>query len=253
VTGFGELLVAARAAGRPVYGGWVTTPSPYVVEAYARAGFDYVGIDCQHSVLDEAVAATVIRSMPAVPFLARASANRREAIGRLLDAGAIGVIVPGIDTADEAEQAVAACRYPPRGVRSFGPFAAGFDGDHEQFGDAAMCFPMIETSSGLANLDAICAVPGVSGIYVGPSDLSLALGRLTHSRFDPAELVEPMNRIKVACAEHGIVFGAHAKEPAVVAQWVELGVEFMSVGGDIALLNEAAGRLGAELQLPAPR
>src|ERR1039458_8012510 len=112
------------SAGEPAFGGWVTGDSESTIQTFGRLGYDYVGIDTQHSPVSEAQAAVLVRRLGNAPYavIVRVSKNDSAFIGRLLDSGADGIIVPMVSTAEEAAAAVAACRYPPEGVRSFGPF-----------------------------------------------------------------------------------------------------------------------------------
>ena len=145
---------------------------------FGRLGYDYVGIDTQHSAVSEAQAAVLVRRLVAAPFgvIVRVSKNDPALIGRLLDAGADGIIVPMVSTAEEARAAVSACRYPPDGVRSFGPFRGDLGLDLAALQQRVSLFVMIETSQGLDNVRDICAVPGIEGVYIGPADLSIGLG-----------------------------------------------------------------------------
>ena len=147
----------------------------------AHQGFDSLTIDMQHGVVDYQVAVSMLQgiSTPGVIPLARVPWNDPARLMKILDAGAYGVICPMINTAQEAEAMVQACKYPPRGFRSWGPVRAslyaGSDyGDHAN--DDIIVMPMIETAEALKNLDDILSVDGVDAIYVGPSDLTLALG-----------------------------------------------------------------------------
>jgi 4-hydroxy-2-oxoheptanedioate aldolase len=205
-----------------------------------------VGIDCQHSTLDESAAATFVRGWRSTVWLGRVGANTAARIGKLLDAGVDGVIVPGVDNAEEAAEAVASCRYPPIGVRSFGPIRAGMGLSASSLEDV-LCLPMIETISGLENVELICSVPGVSGVYIGPADLSVALGLPVETAFSSDQLADQFRRIARACDEHDLLLGAHAVDAASARRWEELGCRYVSVGSDVALLNQAARRLKRQL------
>ena len=145
------------------------------------AGYDFVCVDLQHGLATEATLLSMFqaaRGAGAVP-MARLAWNEPWLIMRALDIGAAGVILPLIDNAAEAARAVEACRYPPNGRRSYGPIRAEMTAgstDPEILGGDALCFAMIETRDGLDNLDEIAATPGLDGLYIGPSDLSIALG-----------------------------------------------------------------------------
>src|ERR1700722_1957446 len=171
-------LTAAWNNGRAAIGGWITSDSLHLIELYDRAGYDYVGIDCQHTPVNESAAALMLQRSAGrrSAIVVRVSKNDPSLIGRLADAGADGVIVPMVSSPDEARSAVAACRYPPHGVRSFGPMRAELGLDLKELEGRVSLLVMIETAEGLEQVNEIAAVPGVAGIYVGPADLSICLG-----------------------------------------------------------------------------
>lgn len=230
------------------FSGWVTAASGWSIEAYASAGFDYVTIDCQHGLLDETGAAEILCRLPANSAMVRVSANRAELIGKVLDAGAAGVIIPTVEDAEQAAAAVAACHYPPDGIRSFALLRDDLGSTPSEISSGAACFPMVETARGLANVEEICAVPGVSGIYVGPADLSISLGLPLPEAFSTDRLRGQFGRIRSACERHGLSLGAHALDPAGALRWAGYGCTYISVGSDVALLNQAAHGLIAELR-----
>jgi 2-keto-3-deoxy-L-rhamnonate aldolase RhmA len=226
----------------PAFGGWLTSDSESTVELFGRLGYDYVGIDTQHTVLSESQAAVIIRRLAAAPFavVVRVPANQPAAIGRVLDAGADGVIVPMVSTAAEAHAAVAACRYPPAGVRSFGPMRADLGLEMAQIEGRACCFVMIETAEGLANVEQICAVPGLAGVYIGPADLSIGLGLNPMLAFSTDQLQAPVEAIRTACAGNRLVMGAHSLNGADAARWAGRGARFVSIGADSVMLATIA-------------
>jgi len=169
------------ARGEAVVNGWLAIPSAFSAEVMAHQGFDSLVVDMQHGVVDYQVAVTMLQAISTtnVVPMARVPWNDPARLMKILDAGVYGVICPMINTREEAEALVRHCKYPPRGHRSWGPVRAtiyaGADyGDHAN--DDLVIMPMIETAEALKNLDDILSVPGVDAIYVGPSDLSLALG-----------------------------------------------------------------------------
>jgi len=237
-------LTDAWAAGRPAFGGWISGDSAMLTRAVATVGFDWVGLDCQHGRLDEAGAARIIRELPDVPcaLLARVSQNSPAAIGRVLDAGADGVIVPLVNDADEARAAVRAIRYPPDGERSYGPTRPGLPSSPRELAARADCFVMIETEQGLANADEILAVPGVTGAFVGPSDLSIALGFQPLDAYTTDQLHETLGRIRETCERRQVVFGIFANSPESAVRWKELGAAMIAAGSELGLLNVALRR-----------
>lgn len=235
----------AWRAGRPTFGAWLSIPDPLVAETVGRLGFDWVCIDMQHGVIEYADAREMIRALRtagAVPFV-RVPWNDFGIIGKVLDAGALGVIVPMVNSAAEAEAVVRACRYPPLGGRSFGPTMASVLYGSEYFSranDEVACIPMVETRQALEALEAILAVPGVDAVYVGPADLSLSLGlppRLENEgAFEEARL-----RIAAACARHGVTAGIHATA-ALAPRHVAAGYRMVTVSSDHRTLVEGMAR-----------
>jgi 4-hydroxy-2-oxoheptanedioate aldolase len=226
------------------FGGWLTSDSESTLELFGRLGYDYVGIDTQHTVLSEAHAAVLVRRLAQAAFavLVRVPANTAPAIGRVLDAGADGVIVPMVSTEAEARAAVAACRYPPDGIRSFGPMRADLGLELRGIEGRASCFVMIETSEGLANVDAICAVPGLAGVYIGPADLSIGLGLDPMAAFTTDQLYQPVEVIRAACVDNGLVMGAHSLNGMDAARWAARGARLVSIGADSVMLATIAAR-----------
>jgi 4-hydroxy-2-oxoheptanedioate aldolase len=234
-------LVDAWAAGRPAFGGWISSDSRMLLRAVSAAGFDWVGLDCQHGALDEAGAAAFIRELPAAAcaLLVRVSQNSPAAIGRVLDAGADGVIVPLVNDAAEARAAVSAVRYPPEGVRSYGPTRSDLPSSPGELQARADCYVMIETARGLANADEILSVPGVTGVFVGPSDLSVALGLPPRDAYSTDQLVEPLGRVRQSCERHQVVFGMFSPSPQSALRWRELGATMIVIGSELGLFNVA--------------
>ena len=180
------------AAGRSATNAWLTIPSPWTAELVAAAGFDSVTIDLQHGLIGYETAVAMLQAMSgsdAVP-LARLEWNDPATIMRMLDAGALGLICPLINTAAECAAFVGACRYPPAGYRSYGPIRAGLRWGTDYFAQANVsvtALAMIETAQGLENVAEIAATPGLDGLYVGPFDLSISLGLAR-----PADFTDPV-------------------------------------------------------------
>ena len=238
--------VRARwSAGEPAFAAWLLLESPGSAEIVAAAGFDAAVIDLQHghaTLEDLPHLVAAIERTPAVPFI-RASWNAPSELMRALDLGVRGVICPMVGSPTEAEAFVAACRYPPAGTRSYGPLHAAFGQGGEQTGaanDAILLFAMIETVDGLANVDAIAATPGLDGLLVGPSDLSLATGLETFADLTDPALLAALDTIMDAANRHGIQPGIHAPAPPRAAEMAARGFRFISCVVDADLLGEAA-------------
>jgi 4-hydroxy-2-oxoheptanedioate aldolase len=238
-------LKAIWARGEAVVNGWLSIPSSFSAEVMAHQGFDSLTVDMQHGVIDYQTAVTLLQAISTTPTipLARVAWNDPALLMKILDAGVYGVICPMISTRAQAESLVQACKYPPHGYRSWGPVRAsiyaGLDyGDHANADILAI--PMIETAEALKNLDDILSVRGVDAIYVGPSDLSLALGY--KPRLDQTEpaVVEAQKKIVAACKQHGVVAGIHNNTAAYAQQMIEQGYQFVTLASDSRFLAARA-------------
>ena len=197
------------------FGCWLKVPSSVTAEVAALSGFDYVCIDMQHGFSDRNDLIPMLQAVqPHSPrAIVRVPSNEPSVIGWALDAGATGVIVPLVNSAEEAEKAVRACLYPSRGNRSMGPTRAErvFCEEYVQgVGDSIQCLPMIETLDALNNLESILSVDGVDSIYVGPSDLSVNLGLPKGNNDGNPKFDEALEKILSSCEKHGVVPGIHA-------------------------------------------
>lgn len=238
---------AARVRRREaVIGFWVVLDVPVATERLAGAGYDYIALDAQHGLLGYTGLLNGLLAIDAAQQsvgLVRVEANHPTPIGKALDAGAAGVIVPLVNTAEEAAAAVAATRYPPVGIRSYGPVRSmlRIGPAPAEANDATVVLAMVETPQGLANVEAIAATPGLDGIYIGPSDLTLAVGGTWTS--DPAvaeEFDRALIRIRQACEQSGIAAGIHTASGEIAAQRLAAGFTFVSVGSDLVHLEAAA-------------
>jgi 4-hydroxy-2-oxoheptanedioate aldolase len=248
----GKRLRAKWEADEAAFGLWAGIPSSITAELAALAGYDYVCVDLQHGLGTEATMVSMFQAAQvggAVP-LARVAWNEPWLIMRALDLGAAGVILPLIDNAGEAARAVEACRYPPHGRRSYGPIRAELvagTAEPDALGADALCFAMIETRDGLDNLDEIAATPGLDGLYVGPSDLSIALGLPPRGvAVDPGEdrqaLAEAIDRVREACAANGLIPGMHCAGGAAAERYAADGFRLITVGVDTRLFKSTIGR-----------
>jgi len=247
-------LQQALARGKPVWGGWITGPTAIGPEEFARAGYDYVGFDAQHGYLDDADIANILRRLEHVPIgtAVRLPSADPAPIGRVLDAGADAIIVAMIESADQAAAAVAATRYPPAGVRSFGPLRASLGYDTVALESRVSVFAMIETAAALADVAEICAVPGLSGIYVGPADLAISMGvEVTKSMSHPA-VRDAIADIERAASAAGLVSGIHAGDGKVGHAMAQLGFQLITLAAESQALRRgaAAGLREATAQDP---
>lgn len=240
-------LKALWAADQPALNGWCSIGNPFTAEIMAAQGYDSVTIDMQHGALDYSAALPMFQAMKAsdATLMARVPWLDPAAIMKALDAGAMGVICPMINTADEAARFVSYMRYPPHGQRSYGPTraAVAMPGYGVAANDEVLALAMIETAEGMANLDAIAATPGLDGIYVGPADLTLGTqqGRLApgFDREEP-EMLELIQLIADTCRANGIRACIHCGTPAYAARMIAMGYSLTTVSGDSRLLAGAA-------------
>lgn len=234
--------------GETALGGWLAIPSTLTAEATARCGFDYVCIDTQHGPLEFADSVPMIQAilLGGSSPIVRVPRNEPGIIGKSLDAGAHGVIIPMVNTAAEAEEAVSACRYVPRGARSWGPTVAGLRCDYLSWepGQVA-CIPMIETAEALSNLDEILEVPDIDAIYVGPADLSITLGLPPGNNDGEKAFDEALSFILDRCAAHKIIAGIQSTG-ALTPKRVAAGFRMVTVTTD---LHAARKGINAELAL----
>src|SRR3984893_4857047 len=195
-------LQEALAAKERVWGGWVVGPTIIGPEEFATAGYDYIGFDVQHGYLDDADVALLLRRLEhvAVATAVRLPSTDPAPIGRVLDAGADAVIIAMVESAEQTAEAVAATRYPPAGIRSFGPLRADMGHDPVTLETRASVFAMLETARGLSAADEICSVPGLSGVYVGPADLAISLGHAPADALTHAAGREAATRIQSAAS-----------------------------------------------------
>jgi len=240
------------AQGGTVFGLFAGVPCGFSAELLCAKGVDYVCVDQQHGVCDYKDMVEMARGIEArgVVPLTRVPANESWLIGKSLDAGAQGVIVPLVNNRAEAAKAVAACRYPPKGERSNGPARAAIvmgSRDMKVTGDAVLCFVMVETTDGLANVDEIAATPGLDGIYIGPSDLAISLGLGPGLDRDEPEHVAAVAKILAACQRHKIIPGIHTGSGRAAKSFAAKGFRLVTFGGDAGLLRSGVEREAAVL------
>ena len=229
------------AKGGAAINGWLAIPDTFSAETMAHQGWDSLTVDMQHGVVDYQRAVdmfTAISTTSTVP-VARVPWLDPGYLMKALDGGAYAVICPMINTAEDAENLVNWTHYPPQGTRSFGPIRALLYGgpDYpEHANDTIVTFAMIETRSGLDNLEDILRVPGLDAVYIGPSDLSLALG--CRPTFDDVDkpVADAIEYIVAKTREHGKVAACHNGTPEYALKRIEMGFQFVTVASDARLL-----------------
>jgi 4-hydroxy-2-oxoheptanedioate aldolase len=236
------------ADGKPVLHGWLSIGNPFTAEIMAAQGYDAISIDWQHGALDYSALLPMFQAMRAsgttigarVPWLDPA------AIMKALDAGAMQIICPMINTPEQAAEFVSYLRYPPVGQRSFGPTRAAFAQGaniHVEANTEVVGWAMVETKEAMANLDAIASTPGLDGIYVGPADLTFSLcdGKYPpgFDREEP-EMIDALQTIVRTCRKHGIKAALHCGTAEYAAKAIGWGYDMTTVSGDTRLLAGAA-------------
>ena len=236
------------AAGGAVVNGWLAIPNSFSAEVMAHQGWDSLTIDLQHGVIDYAQMVTMLQAIsttPTVPVV-RVPWLEPGILMKALDAGAYAVICPMINSREEAQKLVAYTHYAPRGTRSFGPVRALYYGgaDYpERANDTIVTFAMIETAQALDNLDDILSVEGLDAIYIGPSDLSLALGcKPTFDDVDP-KAAQAIDHILARAQAHGVKAGIHNGRPDVALARIAQGFNFTTVSSDARLLAAGAQQI----------
>ncbi len=232
----------------PALGSWIQIgPYPALSEILANAGFDWLGIDCEHSEIDVEGVTALTRGMygrKSVPF-ARVRENDTLAIRQVLDAGVQGIIVPLVNTAEEAKQAVSSAKYPPQGVRGFcfsrmNNYGIDFDKYAKTANENIAVVVMIESKQAVENIDDILGVEGVDGVFIGPYDMSGSYGVV--GKTSHAIIQDACKKVVDACKKHGKAAGMHLVKPTpeTIRKTVSDGFTFIALGVDMVFLNDAA-------------
>ena len=238
---------------KPAINGWLAVPNAFSAEVMAHQGWDTLTIDLQHGVIDYQAMVGMLQALsstPTVPVV-RVPWLEPGIIMKTLDAGAYGVICPMVNTREEAQRFVAYTSYAPKGTRSFGPVRALLYGGADyptKANETIVRFAMIETAQALDNLDAILSVEGLDAIYIGPSDLSLALGcKPTFDDVDPP-VTQAIDHIVARAKAHGIQAGIHNGRSDVAKARIAKGFRFVTVGSDARLLAAGSQQLLGEMR-----
>lgn len=244
--------------GRVALNGWIASPAIITAEAMAAAGWDSLTIDLQHGTADYASLLTllpVIQRAGIAP-LVRVPWMDEGIVMRVLDAGAMGVIAPMIESPEDAARLVSACRYPPDGGRSFGPIRArlAWGNDYPQRANAEIVsFAMVETRRGVEALDEILTVPGLGGIYIGPADLSLSHGFAPGFDRREPEMLEVILGILERCRARGVRCCLHCGTPEYAAEMAAKGFSLVTVSSDARFVELGAAAAVAKFQQSTAR
>ncbi len=246
--------MAFDAASQTTVGSWLQLADPSLTEMMARAGFDWLTIDLEHTSTTVSQAADMIRigDLAGVPMLARLSGHDPSQIKRILDMGASGIIAPMVNTADEAKAIVDAALYPPRGTRGVGlaraqGYGTGFETYRDHEADSIAVIPQIEHVEGVRNLESILAVEGVSGFFVGPYDLSGSLGR--PGDFEHSDVKDALAEIDQFVLPDGPFAGIHVVDPDIdkLREALDRGYRFVAFASEMLIFSHRIGELSTSL------
>ncbi len=229
-----------------LFGAWVAIGSTTSAEIMASAGYDFLIVDTQHggSSSHDLLPMLQVIDGSGTPALVRVNWSDQAQIMRAIDLGAAGVVVPMVSTAEQARTAAEACRYPPLGIRSFGPVRSYYSGNG--IAPQPICLVMVETAEALDNLDAIASTPGVDGILVGPVDLALSLGHDFASAFTMSEQVfAAVDEVVAACRRHHIISASAAVGLDNARELMRHGIQMVASGADSQMIRAGAA---ADLQ-----
>ncbi|HLK15865.1 MAG TPA: aldolase/citrate lyase family protein [Fimbriimonadaceae bacterium] len=240
---------AALKEGRPQLGTWLSLGSPTAARYMARTGFHWLNLDMEHSPVDWETAGMIfgaIADAGGVP-LARVPFTSLENVKRCLDAGAFGIIFPMVNSVEEAELAVAACKYPPAGQRSIGGglHALNFAGSpadyYRQANDEILVVIQAEHVLAVERADAIFAVPGIDAMFVGPNDLLSSMGKTPAMETDDPAFVDALRHLKATAEKHKIAPGLHVLDAAAANRRKDEGWKFIAIGSELAFMLAGAG------------
>jgi 4-hydroxy-2-oxoheptanedioate aldolase len=239
-------LKARLKAGKACINAWLAIPSGFSAEVMAQCGFESVTVDMQHGVQDYLSMVQCFQALNGHPVtpLVRVPWNEPGIIGKVLDGGAWGVICPMVNTKAQAQALASACLYPPAGKRSNGPIRAAMYGEASTYqtiaNDEVLIIPMIETQEAIDNIDAILDVPGIGGIYIGPSDLGFSLGLKPMLDREEPEIFPIYEKLVAATARRGQFAGIHNATGAYAARMIGMGFRFVTLANDSGLMARAA-------------
>lgn len=236
------------AQGKPASNLWIDIASTVTVEALGRLAYDSYTVDLQHSLIDRMQLVPLLQALSlgnGAP-LVRITQNDPGEIAFVLDAGAYGVVCPTMETAEDCARFVAACDYPPRGIRSWGPTRGVMYGGPDYFDVYAgtiLRIALIETRKGMENLDAIAATPGLDMVYLGPNDLGVSWGAKPSYIPNHPEVDKAMDTVIAAANRHGVAAGMHTASVEVAKSAANKGYKLLSLGYASKIMNAAAAKL----------
>lgn len=249
---------ARLKAGEAVVGSWLAIPSAVSTRFMAQLGFDYLCVDMEHQPIGIESASAMFGAIAAAGMtpLARIPWNTAENIKRVLDCGAHGIVVPMVNTREEAEAAVAAAKYPPTGIRSVGGVlhAMNFGTDaatyYARANDEILVVVQAESPQGVANAEEILSVPGVDAVFIGPNDLLSMMGQTPRMENDSREFVDALAHIVKTADKHGVAPGIHTANHEACMRRMGEGFRFMAVASDARFLVAGAQAELSRISIP---
>jgi 4-hydroxy-2-oxoheptanedioate aldolase len=242
-------------AGKPAVGTWLSLGSVTAARFMARAGFAWLTVDTEHTATGTETAAAMFAAIADAGCiaLARVLANRHDHIKRALDTGAMGIVVPMVNTRAEAEDAVSACRYPPRGTRSVGGsvhalnFAATASDYFSRADEELLVVLQCEHIDAVNRADEIFSVPGIDAIFVGPNDLEASMRSVDGKPPTADATADAMKRILAACRRHKVAAGVHCFSTASARQRIEEGWQFIAINSELRMMMDGAAAVVGSL------
>jgi 4-hydroxy-2-oxoheptanedioate aldolase len=241
------------ASGKAAVNGWCSIPNTFTAEMMSMNDFDSVTIDLQHGLVDYQMALQMMQAMSAskVTPLARVPWLEPGIIMKLLDAGALGIICPMVNTAEDAAAFVGATRYAPLGYRSSGPTRAALVHGADYFNESntsLVSLAMIETGQAVDNVEGIVATDGLTGIYVGPSDLSISMGFSPGLDQREPAVYDAIIKAKDAALAAGIRAGIHTQKPEYAKEMIAAGFSFVTMSTDVRLFGEVISGIVGDMR-----
>jgi len=232
---------------KPIINGWLSIPNSFTAEAMSKMGWDSITIDMQHGQNDYSTSIPMLQAISnsdAIPFV-RVPWNEPAIIMKMLDLGVMGIIAPMINTKKECEDFVSYCNYPPKGQRSFGPMRAQLIYGSDYYSNAndnIISLAMVETRESVDNIDEILSVPNLTGIYIGPGDMSSSYGK--KPKFDIREdpVYSNIKMIVKKAKEKGKIAGIHNGTTDYAKEMINLGYRFVTISSDFrSMITHAQG------------
>ena len=233
--------------GKGAINGWCSIPSTITAEIMSLNKFDSITIDLQHGLIDYQVALNILQVFSKIETtpMVRVPWNEPGIIMKMLDAGSLGIICPMINNKEDASKFVGATRYVPDGFRSSGPTRALMVHGgtyHDEANNKIISLAMVETEEALDNVDDIASTEGLTGIYIGPSDLSISMGLKPGLDRTEEKMVKAIDKIKMACKKHNIKVGIHCLSPEFLKNKLKEGYDLTTLGTDLRFFSEIVSK-----------